>query len=145
GSARGIVAHKIGKIDEDTENWRTENLDTIAWSYVSWLGAVVPPLVFTAIVVSIAKLRKGPNGGRRAGPTLLWLGNSARIAVAIGMTLGLITTPGQNTSIGSEHAGAPGSSGSWLDFLSGVVPANFLGLESSLRDDSVSLNFNVLQ
>jgi len=145
GIALGFVALKIGKVDENTENWLTVTLDTIGSTFVSLLRAVVPPLVFTAIVVSIANLRKVTNAARLAGQTLLWFAITALIAVSIGMTLGLITKPGQNTSIGSEHAGAPGSSGSWLDFLSGVVPANFLGLESSLRDDSVSLDFNVLQ
>src|SRR5699024_11888190 len=108
--------------------------------FVSQRRAVVPPLLITAIVFSIANLRKVTNAARLAGQTLLWFAITAAIAVSIGMALGLITKPGQNTSIGTEHAGAPGGSGSWLDFLSGVVPANFLGLESSLRDDSVSLD-----
>jgi len=65
--------------------------------------------------------------------------------VAIGIGLGLITKPGLNTSISAEHAEAPGRSGSWVDFLTGLLPANFLGIEASSRGDSVSLGFNVLQ
>lgn len=145
GIALGFVALNIGQVDENTENWLTVTLDTIGSTFVSLLRAVVPPLVFTAIVVSIANLRKVTNAARLAGQTLLWFAITAAIAVSIGMALGLITKPGQNTSIGSEHASAPGSSGSWLDFLSGVVPSNFLGLETSTWGDDVSLSFNVLQ
>ena len=46
----------------------------------------------------------------------------------------------------SDAAAAPSSTGSWLDFLTGLVPANVLGLEGSAGDDgSISMSFNVLQ
>ena len=54
--------------------------------------------------------------------------------------------PGEHTSVASDAASAPSSTGSWLDFLTGLVPANVLGLEGSAGDDgSVSMSFNVLQ
>jgi Na+/H+-dicarboxylate symporter len=63
------------------------------------------------------------------------------IAVSIGIAIGLITNPGANATIGTAGAEAPSRSGSWLDFLSSIVPANILGLEA----DSSGLSFNVLQ
>ncbi|WP_147915788.1 dicarboxylate/amino acid:cation symporter [Ruania zhangjianzhongii] len=145
GVALGYLALRLGPVDEETENWLTVTLDTIGSSFVGLLRAIVPPLVFTAIVASIANLRKVTNAARLAGQTLLWFAITAGIAVAIGMALGLITRPGENTSIGAEHAEAPGRTGSWVDFLTGLLPSNFLGIEASLRGDSVSLGFNVLQ
>ena len=145
GVALGYVALRLGPVDEETENWLTVTLDTIGSSFVGLLRAIVPPLVFTAIVASIANLRKVTNAARLAGQTLLWFAITAGIAVAIGMALGLITRPGENTSIGAEHAEAPGRTGSWVDFLTGLLPSNFLGIEASARGDSVSLGFNVLQ
>ncbi|WP_022918861.1 dicarboxylate/amino acid:cation symporter [Ruania albidiflava] len=145
GVALGYVALRIGKVDAETENALTVTLDTIGSSFVGLLKAIVPPLVFTAIVASIANLRKVTNAARLAGQTLLWFAITAAIAVAIGIGLGLITKPGLNTSISAEHAEAPGRSGSWVDFLTGLLPANFLGIEASARGDSVSLGFNVLQ
>ena len=60
--------------------------------------------------------------------------------------LGLVLQPGDHTSVTSEAATAPSTTGSWLDFLTGLVPANVLGLEGSAAEDgSVSMSFNVLQ
>lgn len=145
GVALGYLALRLGPVDAETENWLTVTLDTIGSSFVGLLRAIVPPLVFTAIVASIANLRKVTNAARLAGQTLLWFAITAGIAVAIGMALGLITRPGENTSIGAEHAEAPGRTGSWVDFLTGLLPSNFLGIEASLRGDGISLGFNVLQ
>lgn len=121
-------------------------LDVLGSAFVSLLRTIVVPLVFLAIVVSVARLRDVSNAARLAGQTLLWFAITAAIAVSIGITLGLLTDPGLRTSVDRSAAAAPGSTGSWLDFLQGVVPANILGLEGSTGDDgSVSLSFNVLQ
>jgi Na+/H+-dicarboxylate symporter len=57
-----------------------------------------------------------------------------------------VLQPGSHTSVPADAAAAPESSGSWLDFLNGLVPANVLGLQASAGDDgSVALSFNVLQ
>jgi Na+/H+-dicarboxylate symporter len=45
----------------------------------------------------------------------------------------------------AADAAEPGSTGSWLDFLTGLIPANMLGLGARSTDDGVSLSFNVLQ
>jgi Na+/H+-dicarboxylate symporter len=63
--------------------------------------------------------------------------------------LGLLTQPGLHPGVDTAAVRAPSSSGSWLDFLKGLVPANFLGLTAStgLGDGKAvtALNFNVLQ
>ena len=54
--------------------------------------------------------------------------------------------PGDHTSVTSDAASAPSTTGSWLDFLTGLVPANVLGLEGyDNGDGSVGFSFNVLQ
>ena len=49
----------------------------------------------------------------------------------------------------AEAAKEPSTTGSWLDFLKGLVPANIFGLQASTRlaDDgaTTALGFNVLQ
>src|SRR5699024_11467362 len=61
-------------------------------------------------------------------------------------TCALPISPGANTDIDRSAEGAAGTEGSWLDFLTGLVPSNFLGLSASAGDDgSVSLSFNALQ
>ena len=50
--------------------WLATGLDTVGGVFVGLLKAAVPPLVFTAIVVSIANLRQVANAARLATQTL---------------------------------------------------------------------------
>ena len=116
-------------------------LETLGGVFVGMLKAAVPPLVFAAIVVSIANLRQVANAARLATQTLLWFMITSLIAVSIGLTLGLLTDPGRAADVSTAGASYDGTTGSWLDFLTGLVPANFLGL--SVSEDVPS--FSVLQ
>lgn len=152
GVVLGLVARSMGAdgVDATTgevdPNWLTATLTTIGDTFVTLLRAVVPPLVFLAIVASIANLRDVTGAARLAWRTLTWFAITALIAVVIGIVLGLVLQPGDHTSVTSDAAAAPSTTGSWLDFLTGLVPANVLGLEGSASDDgSVGLSFNVLQ
>jgi Na+/H+-dicarboxylate symporter len=142
GVALGLVAREIGPVADGTPNWLTSTLATIGGTFVTLLKALVPPLIVTAVIVSIANLKKVTNAARLAGQTLLWFAITALIAVTIGITLGLITQPGSSSSVDAATATAPDSTGSWWDFLGGIVPGNILGLQGS---PDGSLSFNVLQ
>jgi Na+/H+-dicarboxylate symporter len=151
GVVLGLVARSMGPDSVDAAgvadpNWLTETLTTIGSVFVTLLRTIVPPLVFLAIVASIANLRDVTGAARLAWKTLAWFAITALIAVAIGITLGLVLQPGDHASVSADAASAPSTTGSWLDFLTGLVPANVLGLEGSAGDDgSVGLSFNVLQ
>ncbi|MPV89282.1 cation:dicarboxylase symporter family transporter [Georgenia ruanii] len=155
GVVLGWIALSLGKTADDADNWLTVTLSTIGSSFVTLLKAVVPPLVFTAIVASIANLRGLTNGARLAGQTLLWFAVTSLVAVAIGIGLGLVLQPGANAGVDAAEAAAPSKTGTWLDFVQGLIPANFLGLgaSSSLQtgaDGAVTavttgVSFNVLQ
>jgi Na+/H+-dicarboxylate symporter len=126
-----------------------EALQTIGSIFVQLLRALVPPLVFAAIVASIAALKDLANAAKLVGQTLFWFAATALIAVLIGISLGLWLEPGLRTNIDPSNAALPSSSGSWLDFLKGLVPANFLGLSASTKmidgAATTTLSFNVLQ
>ena len=152
GVVLGLVARSMGAdgVDATTgevdPNWLTETLSTVGGTFVTLLRAVVPPLVFLAIVASIANLRELTDAARLAWRTLAWFAITALVAVVIGIVLGLVLQPGEHTSVTSDAAAAPSTTGSWLDFLTGLVPANVLGLQGSASGDgSVGLSFNVLQ
>jgi len=149
GLVLGYIARTMGPDAAGNANWLTQTLATVGSSFVSLLRALVPVLVFTAIVASIANLRELNNAAKLVWQTLLWFAITALIAVAIGIALGLIIQPGLNTAVAAEAARAPSSTGSWLDFLKGLIPSNFIGLQASTRvsdsDATTSLNFNVLQ
>ena len=152
GVVLGLVARAIGVdgVDATTgevdPNWLTETLTTVGGTFVTLLRTIVPPLVFLAIVASIANLREVTGAAKLAWKTLLWFAITSLIAVGIGIVLGLVLQPGNHTSVSSEAAAAPGTTGSWWDFLTGLVPVNMFGLQaSSGADGSVGLSFNVLQ
>jgi Na+/H+-dicarboxylate symporter len=149
GLVLGFIARNMGPDAAGNANWLTQTLSTVGSSFVSLLRALVPVLVFTAIVASIANLRELNNAARLVWQTLLWFAITALIAVLIGIALGLIIQPGLNTAVAAEAARAPSSTGSWLDFLKGLIPANFIGLTASTRvtdgSATTSLSFNVLQ
>lgn len=151
GVALGFVASAMGPAAPATadapavDNWLAVALDTIGTAFITLLKAIVPPLIFLAVVASIANLKQMANGARLAWKTLVWFAITAAISVAVGMGVGLLTQPGNNTSVDASTAAEPDKTGSWLDFLVGLIPTNFLGITASATDDGVNLSFNALQ
>ena len=147
GLAAGVV---LGFIARSLElDWLTEVLATVGGTFVQLLRVIVVPLVLTAIIVSIANLRQVTNAARLAVQTLIWFAITALISVTIGIGIGLITDPGQRASVDLGGAEQPSSTGTWVDFLKSIIPANILGLEADTESAdgvlSTSLDFNVLQ
>lgn len=150
GVALGLLARSLGTDGNGEPNWLTTTLETVGDTFVTLLKALVPPLVVLAIVASITNLRRVTNAARLAGQTLLWFAITAAVSVSIGIGLGLLTDPGRRTSVSEDAVADPSGTGSWVDFLTGLVPSNIFGLSasSSLADDSAvetTLSFNVLQ
>lgn len=106
--------------------WLTGTLTQVGELFVQLLKLAVPPLVFTAIVVSIANLRNVANAARLVGKTVGWFMITSLIAVTVGLGLGLLTNPGSGVNISTEGAKAPEGTGSWTDFVSGIVPTNIV-------------------
>jgi Na+/H+-dicarboxylate symporter len=142
GVILGLVAREIGPVADGSPNWLTSTLQTIGGTFVTLLKVLVPPLIVTAVIVSIANLKQVSNAARLAGQTLLWFAVTALISVAIGIGLGLLTQPGRNSSVDAAAQTDPENVGGWFDFLTGLVPGNIFGLQGS---PDGSLSFNVLQ
>ena len=149
GLVLGWIARNMGPVAPGQPNWLTVTLATTGSIFVQLLQALVPPLIFTAIVASISNLRQLSNAAALVWQTLLWFAITAFIAVLIGIALGLIIQPGINAGVAAASAKAPGSVGSWLDFLKGLVPANMFGLQATTQVNNggatTRLGFNVLQ
>ncbi|MEU8276693.1 dicarboxylate/amino acid:cation symporter [Microbispora bryophytorum] len=120
GVALGFVA-RAGDV-----TWLTATLTEVGKIFVQLLKLAVAPLVFTAVVVSVANLRNVSGAARLAGKTLLWFLITSLIAVAFGIGLGLILNPGQGVTISTAGAKAPEGAGTWLDFLTGIIPTNIV-------------------
>lgn len=149
GLALGLVARNLGPAEGQAGYALAETLRQIGVIFIQLLRVLVPPLVFTAIVASIANIAQLQNAARLVWRTLFWFAVTALIAVVIGIALGLILQPGLHTTVEAAAAKAPKTHGSWLDFLTGLVPVNILGLaaSTSVVDGAAktSLSFNVLQ
>jgi Na+/H+-dicarboxylate symporter len=145
GLALGFAARAVG----DPGSALAGTLHVIGQIFVQLLKALVPPLVFTAIVSSIAALRDLENAARLVWQTLLWFALTALIAVSIGIMLGLVIQPGLHAGVDATAAVAPGTRGTWLDFLKGLVPVNVFGLTATTTIEdgaaTTALSFNVLQ
>ncbi len=149
GLAVGVVLGFVARQFKLT--WLTEILSTVGTIFVTLLRVLVVPLVLTALIVSITKLREVNNAAKLAGQTLLWFAITAAISVVIGITLGMLTNPGLQASISTAGAKASSTQGGWLDFLKSIVPGNIFGIEATTRAAAnggaitTSLSFNVLQ
>lgn len=107
-------------------SWLKDTLDQIGSIFVQLLKLAVAPLVFFAILVSITNLRKVNNAARLASRTLLWFMITSLIAVAIGLVIGLVTNPGSGTGLTPKDGQKPENAGSWIDFLTGIVPTDVI-------------------
>ncbi|WP_076070381.1 dicarboxylate/amino acid:cation symporter [Sphingomonas montana] len=149
GLALGFVARTLGG-DAANPNWLLRTLDVTGSTFVQLLRALVPALVFTAIVASIANIRNLQGAAGLVWRTLLWFGITALIAVCIGLVIGTVLQPGAQSGLVPGSGTVPDTAGSWLDFLKGIVPSNPIGLTVSSHLDAggkvvSSLSFNVLQ
>ncbi|CCB76151.1 Proton transport protein [Streptantibioticus cattleyicolor NRRL 8057 = DSM 46488] len=120
GALLGWLAHS-----QDI-HWLGATLDKIGHLFVQLLKLAVAPLVFFAIVVSITNLRNVSNAARLATRTLLWFMATSLIAVVIGLALGLITHPGSGTGLTAADGAKPQHTGSWLDFITGILPTDVI-------------------
>jgi Na+/H+-dicarboxylate symporter len=149
GLGLGLLARNLGTEPGQAGHGLSEALRLAGAIFVQLLRVLVPPLVFTAIVASIANLRELQNAAALVWRTLFWFAVTALIAVSIGITLGLVLQPGVNTTVAAAAAETPHTSGSWFDFLTGLIPSNMLGIgaSTSLKDGvaTTSMSFNVLQ
>lgn len=124
GLVLGVLLGWLGRSQDVT--WLLTALERTGGVFIGLLKLAVAPLVFFAILVSITNLRKVNNAARLASRTLLWFLITSLIAVAIGLGIGLVTNPGAGTGLTPADGGMPEKTGSWLDFLTGIVPTDVI-------------------
>ncbi|UYQ63707.1 dicarboxylate/amino acid:cation symporter [Streptomyces peucetius] len=124
GLALGVLLGWLARSQDIA--WLKDTLDQIGSIFVQLLKLAVAPLVFFAILVSITNLRKVNNAARLATRTLLWFMITSLLAVAIGLTIGLLTDPGAGTGLTPKDGQKPENAGSWIDFLTGIVPTDVI-------------------
>lgn len=106
--------------------WLGAGLTKTGELFVQLLKLAVAPLVFFAVTLSITNLRNVHNAARLATRTLLWFMATSLVAVALGLVIGLLTHPGSGTGLSAGDAAKPDETGSWLDFLTQIVPTDVI-------------------
>ncbi|MEV5367970.1 dicarboxylate/amino acid:cation symporter [Streptomyces albogriseolus] len=124
GLALGVLLGWLARSQD--LSWLVTTLEKVGGTFVGLLKLAVAPLVFFAILVSVTNLRKVNNAARLASRTLLWFMVTSLIAVAIGLVIGLVTNPGAGTGLTPADGAAPEKTGSWIDFLTGIVPTDVI-------------------
>ncbi|QYC40667.1 Proton glutamate symport protein [Nonomuraea coxensis DSM 45129] len=104
--------------------WLAETLSRVGQIFVQLLKLAVPPLVLTAVLVSVANLRNVNGAARLAAKTLMWFLITAAVSVALAIGLGLLIDPGRGVTLDTGAARAPEHAGTWLDFVTGILPTN---------------------
>ncbi|MFE0099430.1 dicarboxylate/amino acid:cation symporter [Streptomyces sp. NPDC059009] len=107
-------------------SWLVTTLSKVGDTFIGLLKLAVAPLVFFAILISITNLRKVNNAARLATRTLLWFMITSLIAVVIGLVIGLVTNPGAGTGLTPKDGSKPAHTGSWIDFLTGIIPTDVI-------------------
>src|SRR5215218_9633447 len=102
GVILGLVARELGPAQGEPGFALAETLRILGSSFVTLLKALVPPLVFTAIVASIANLAELQNAARLVWLILMDTAATALIAVLIGITLGLVLQPGVGAGVAAS-------------------------------------------
>lgn len=145
GLILGLVARSLDAGLADSKSWLTHLLTWVGNTYVQLLKVMIPPLILTAVITSVANLRQVTNAARLAVSTIIWFAVTAFFSVVAGIIVALVLKPGTTSTVDAANAAEPSSTGSWLGFINSIVPSNFLGLSASASESSVSLGFNVLQ
>ncbi|SDL54474.1 dicarboxylate/amino acid:cation symporter [Tessaracoccus oleiagri] len=146
----GLAAAAIGPGADESPNWLTVLLSEVGSGYVKLLTVLVVPLVVTAVISSVSRLREVTNAARLAVSTLIWFGITALASVVVGILAGLVSSPWLTAGVSGDAAQEPGRTGDWLAFLTGLIPSNILGLGVRVSGDAeagftATPNFSILQ
>ncbi len=150
GLVLGFAAIAIGPENQvENPNWLTTLLTEVGRGYVSLLTVLVIPLVVTAVISSVARLREVANAARLAVQTLLWFALTALASVVVGIVAGLVTKPWLTAGVSADTAAEPGRVGEWTAFLTGLIPSNIFGLGVKVTQTDAGItaspSFSILQ
>ena len=115
----GIV---VGLVDPDLG----EELKPLGTIFVALIKMMISPVIFCTIVLGIGSVRKAATVGRAGGMALVYFLVMSTFALAIGLLVGNLLSPGHGLKItpggGDKYAKqAEGAGGVW-DFVQSIVP-----------------------
>lgn len=124
-----LVGHLVNTgTTADTAASFAEHVKLLSTIFIRLIQMLIAPLVFTTLVVGIAKLGDLKHVGRVGGKAMLWFLTASVVSLLLGMLLVNHFRPGDRIDLGMEDHGAiadlmaKGSSFSLKGFVEHVVP-----------------------
>jgi len=119
----------IRKENEQTRDKKLEYFTLLSDIFLRLIKMIVAPLVFTTLVVGVAKVGDIKAVGRIGGKTMLWFLSATLLSLALGMVLVNIFRPGETMNLplpdASIDTGIQKAALSLKDFISHVFPKSF--------------------
>lgn len=110
------------------------NLKVLSDIFVKMIKMVIAPIIFLTIVVGIAGMGDLKKVGRIGGKAILYFEIVSTISLGIGILFATIFKPGAGVNahaakgdISKYTDAAASTSHSFMDFIMGIVPDNFVG------------------
>lgn len=120
---------KIRKENESIREKKLEGFTLLSDIFLRLIKMIVAPLVFTTLVVGVAKVGDISAVGRIGGKTMLWFLSATLLSLALGMVLVNIFRPGETMNLPLPDAnvdtGIQKAALSLKDFISHVFPKSF--------------------
>jgi Na+/H+-dicarboxylate symporter len=127
-AAANIVTQKTTVLK--ARDKKLEWLTLLADIFLRLIKMIVAPLVFTTLVVGVAKLGDGKSVGRVGGKTMLWFVSASLISLMLGMILVNIFNPGGNMNLplpdASTNIGIDKNALNTKEFIYQIFPTSFL-------------------
>ena len=126
---RAIITSQI-KANETLRDDKLQGFSILSDIFLRLIKMIVAPLVFTSLVVGVAKVDNIKAVGRIGGKTLLWFLGATLISLLLGMLLVNLFGPGSkvNLSIPVDAANSTlqATTFSLKDFISHIFPQSFI-------------------
>lgn len=120
---------------------KIEPFSILADIFLRLIKMIVAPLVFTTLVVGVAKLGDISSVGRIGGKTLLWFVSASLMSLLLGMIMVNIFKPGEAMNLplpdASDMSGLGGAGLTLKQFLYHVFPTSFV--ESMAKNEILQI------
>jgi Na+/H+-dicarboxylate symporter len=124
-----IAETKIRKVNDGIREGKVQYFTILSDIFLRLIKMIVAPLVFTTLVVGVAKVGDIKAVGRIGGKTLLWFLSATLVSLLLGMVLVNLFKPGQemHLMLPDSHLGTDiqKTALSLKDFISHVFPKSF--------------------
>jgi len=131
GIAVGFIIHQ--NASAETISLFSKNIKLLGTIFIRLVKTIIAPLVFSTLVVGIAKLGNLQTVGRVGGKAMLWFFSASLMSLLIGMLLVNILHPGtyidlsQADTAGLKDLMGKTSEFSFQKFIEHIVPSSAIG------------------